>query len=219
VLTSIVRTEHVDILLPDYLKGLLAADEAAGVEAHLQACPACRAESDSLRQTLAVLDGSPRPEIPRTYFASILPRVHERLQVRKSRGWVNQPVVNKILLPLGAAVVLAIVLWRIPETWRTTGGENSLRSVLTSSSADEIAEVFQESAVSQDVNSLNATILAHALSDDRLVRSRIVAEALNSESTSPFDVVAGVTPQQVLGDLQDAEAEQALHKLESMEIL
>ncbi len=214
-----MRTEHVEILLPDYLQGRLTSGLAAVVEEHLQSCAACRSEAEFLRQTFASLDEPAQKEVPGTYFPSILPRVRQQLDRKKRWVWMNHPAVNKILLPLGVAAVLFVVLWRVPGSWWVSGNENSLQNVLTTASADEIADALQESATSQDAGPVNTAILARVLSDDRLVRRQIVSEALNSETMSPFDVVAGVTPQQVLSDLPDSDADLALQQLESMEIL
>jgi len=204
-------------MLPDYIRGTLDSALVAGVQAHLRTCHACAAELETLREAFAALDGKRREEIPGGYFPSILPRVHQRLERKRKLSWMNGPFVNKVVLPLGVAAVLLVVLWHLPGTWEMTGSGNGLKTALTSASADDIAEILQENVTSQDVSSLNTIILTRALSDEQFVRRQLVHEALNSETTSPFDVIADVTPDQVLADLQEPDAEQALQQLEKME--
>jgi predicted anti-sigma-YlaC factor YlaD len=213
-----VRTEHVDILLPDYLRGALESAIAAGVEAHLESCPACRAELESLRETFAALDQTRKEEIPGAYFSSILPRVYQRLERREKLPWISTPVVSKFLLPLGVVVVLLVVVWHLPVVWESTGGENILKTALSSASTDDIVEILQEDITLPYVSSMDTTILTRALADEQFVHRQLISEALNSETTSPFEVFADVSPQQVLNDLQESDAERVLQRLEKMEI-
>ncbi len=214
-----MHTEHVNILLPDFVRGQLGGEQTAAVEEHLRSCQVCSSNLAELKNTLAILEQSHKKDLSKVYFSSILPRVHQRLERDKKKEWISKPFVNKILLPLGAAAVLLVVLMRLPSGWETLKSENPLQAVVSLASADEIAEILQEDIPLQGVNSLNSAILTSALSDEQFVQRRLVSEALNSETTSPFNVFADVTPQQVLNDLEGPEADRMLQRLQQMEIL
>lgn len=47
-----------------FLDGALAGEERARVDAHLSACPACRAESESLRHLKLTVGAAPRKRMP-----------------------------------------------------------------------------------------------------------------------------------------------------------
>lgn len=214
-----MHTGHVSILLPDYIRGTLIGGEATRVEEHLRTCQSCRAEAEELRSVFLSLEQEITANVPKTYFTSILPRVHERLDSRGvSRRHLN-PVVSKVLMPLGAAAVLAALLWRVPFFSNPSNVENPLLSAVRSSTPDEIAEIVQDDIPSQDWNLLNSTIISHALTDERFIGHQLVREALGSETTSPFSVFADVSPQQVLTDLDDLQTDLILKRLGTMEIL
>jgi len=57
--------KHPKELLPDYAMDLLEGEELARVEAHLEACPACRAEARALREAYYALPLALEAPIPR----------------------------------------------------------------------------------------------------------------------------------------------------------
>ena len=92
-------------------------------------------------------------------------------------------------------------------------------AVVDSATSEEIAEIVQEDIPSQDWSSFNATVISHALANDRYVQRELVAEALANEGMSPFEVFSDVTPQQVLSDFDDSQTNEVLQRLGHMEIL
>lgn len=59
------RSDHLDFEeLNDLVDGRLTLEQSAVVEAHVQACAACRSEHDRLRQLLALTDSLPRSVLP-----------------------------------------------------------------------------------------------------------------------------------------------------------
>ncbi|MGC8863850.1 MAG: zf-HC2 domain-containing protein [Armatimonadota bacterium] len=86
-------------LIPKYLDGQLAEDDARRVRAHLDACIDCRAEADSARRILELLAEWPAVE-PRLGFGAL----QERLVQRTRRS--TQPVLP---VPSWAAAALAVL--------------------------------------------------------------------------------------------------------------
>ncbi len=67
------RTEH-DLAQEDlsaYLDNELAAKDRARVERHLRACPACRAELETLRRTVDLLHLLPEVSLPRSFLVPV----------------------------------------------------------------------------------------------------------------------------------------------------
>jgi len=211
--------DHINILLPDYLRGTLGDEEKAGVEAHLRACPTCQAELIEVQETLAGIQRAGTDEVPPSYFSSILPRVHQRLDRRKRFWWRSNPILAKLVLPLGVAVIAFILISRIPFPVGTSTGEEPLLAAVDSATSDDIAEIVQENIPSQDWSSFNTAIISHVLTDNRFVQRELVQEALASETTSPFNVFPDVSPQQVLGDFDEAETNELLQRLGHKETL
>lgn len=214
-----MRTKHPDILLPDFVRGRLDAQTRAEVEQHLATCQLCRTELRDMQETFTALENEGRAKVPESYFATVLPRVRQRLDRKKKFFAFEGPLVGRVLLPLGVVAVLMVVLWRLPSVWNETETENPLLTAMNSSSVDDIADVLQEDTPSRDLNVVNQAILSDALSNDQFVRQQLVSEALNNENVSPFDVFSDVTPQEVLADLQGPDADKLMHQLENMEVL
>jgi len=206
-------------MLPDYIRGLLDEQATAGVEEHLLHCPVCRSELAEVKSTLASIKDSGMKDVPQSYFTSILPRVHRRLDQRRNRGWMLHPLVSKVALPLGAAIVASILVWRMPVPSGLSPGENSLAAVVDSATPEEIVQIVRDDIPFQDWSSLNTTIIARALTDDRFVQRELVEEALASDVTSPFNVFADVSPQQILSDFDEVDANEVLQRLGHKESL
>jgi hypothetical protein len=208
-----VHTGHVNTLLPDFALGKLNEEDIVGVEAHLEGCAQCRMDLAELKETFASIGLGRNAAVPASYFSSILPRVHERLEQRQRSRWMISPVVEKIALPLGAAIVIAILAWNVPGLKTSIRTEGSLATVMDSASPSEIAEIIRNDIPSQDWSSFTDALIAHALANDKYVQQELVEEALTSEVTSPFNVYADVSPQQFLNGLDEPEANTVLQQL------
>ena len=126
-------------LLPLYLDGCCSADSCAALEAHMDACPACRAQCAQLRRELT--RAAPAPEDPGT--DAIARALAQKMRRRKRR-----------LRALGAAlaVLLAVFLVFIAKTFVILGqsggavsagvpaGATDLAGREVSGTAEEVAE-------------------------------------------------------------------------------
>lgn len=101
--------EHVRRLLGAYALGHLDADEAAGVRAHLDGCPSCRAEAEDLSRVGRLLDlvdverlGAASPPLP----AGLIDRVLDR--IGRERAVVGRRLRRRFGLGIAAAVAVAV---------------------------------------------------------------------------------------------------------------
>lgn len=96
--------------LSEYLDGQLAPASAQALEAHLSGCPACRAEFEALRQTVALVNGLPRLAAP----ADMQAMVRNRLDAerRGSRAKILHFFARPFpRMALAAAVVLIVFVY------------------------------------------------------------------------------------------------------------
>ena len=93
----------------DLLEGALEHDAAAAarVRAHLDACPACRAEYESLRRTLAVLARRPRHDEAERDWNGLRRRVHAATATEPKRRRLR---LAPVLAATAAVAVLALAL-------------------------------------------------------------------------------------------------------------
>lgn len=104
--------EHLTIAqLSAYLDKELTRDELALCEAHLQACPRCRAVLADLRATSALLQRMPQVEVPRSFVLpsniAVLPAASERQEPRRVQSLRSQSGIKRSLRALStlAAVI------------------------------------------------------------------------------------------------------------------
>ncbi|MCC6749370.1 MAG: zf-HC2 domain-containing protein [Deltaproteobacteria bacterium] len=97
------------VRLGELVDGRLTSDEASALEAHLAACPTCRAHLSQLRAAMALVDAEPRIE-PSTGFDAAFAR---RLEAAK-RGAAKETEARgawfrSLRLPIFAFAVAACV--------------------------------------------------------------------------------------------------------------
>ena len=97
--------------------GALGAAEQADMQAHLEACAACRAELAEARELIALVERDPvrgaEPEVP---LGALVARVQARLaEAERSATPRTWP---KLALPLAAAVAVALIV--LIGSWPTT---------------------------------------------------------------------------------------------------
>lgn len=96
------------------IDGMLSAGEAAGVEAHLAGCPACRAELVQLRATVALLRGVEPVQVPDGFAAA----VRSRLEHLAAEGPRSAPSRWRLALP------------RVTWSWKTAAAAVSAAVVV-----------------------------------------------------------------------------------------
>ena len=97
---------HLDDVISAYADGELTGDEAATAEAHLTACPSCRAELSATRQAKAWLS-----DLPEVDAAVRVLRAHAARPVGDASGAPGPPVDPRraISLAATASIWLAVV--------------------------------------------------------------------------------------------------------------
>lgn len=65
-------------LFPDYLDGALTEDQRVLLEDHLQKCPVCRAECDSLLDSWEMLADYEVPAVSEQFTRQVLQKVHDK---------------------------------------------------------------------------------------------------------------------------------------------
>ncbi len=103
-----MKCREARLELPEHVEGRLSLDKKSAVVVHLQSCGACRVEFEGLQKLYASLKSEQRESVPASYWATLLPRIHERVEERKLRlvpSWLL-----RYALPLVTAVVVMVIL-------------------------------------------------------------------------------------------------------------
>ncbi|MGE4548272.1 MAG: anti-sigma factor [Intestinibacillus sp.] len=134
--------EKYEELCSAYLDGELTAEERAGLEAHLAACPDCEAYLAALRQTQTVLAHG-RAEMPHGLHEDIMSLVMaeaEKTVVQTEKPHRNPPVFT--MLAAAVAAVLLVMTGAVGElvsTGRDMLGLDDAKTAADSAAAPKIA--------------------------------------------------------------------------------
>jgi anti-sigma factor RsiW len=157
--------------LPAFLDGDLPPGEAAQLEDHLKACPACRREQAALRQVQRLLDAVPTPRVE--VDLSRLYQQAAALQQRRLRRWRRGAYAG---FGLAAAVLLLAVGLRLEV--RLEGHQAVLRwgtpPVAAPTPAPTVPEPPVQLVAISDAQLRVVRELIHALAKD--VNARALAE-------------------------------------------
>jgi len=147
-----VHTKHVEYLLPDYLNNMLEESLRPLVESHLEECSACRTELKNLRTTFHSLSTYQAPPPADGYFATVLPRVRQRLEGKKPASFFAHPLVARLAVPLAAGAVVLAILLSVPFSERgSENGHNPLQPVLQGLEAVELVDIILDQADRQSL--------------------------------------------------------------------
>jgi hypothetical protein len=212
--------DHVDILLPDYIRGRLEEEARRGVDDHLRLCSRCRQEEGALREVLLRISQIPLPSVPDAYFATLLPRIRARLESHQVWRPRLTPSVARVIIPLAAAMlILAVVLrleFRIPSA-QSESETNPLHLIAEEISADELRLVLADQLLRQP---LFGTTLDPETIQQQVLRTR-AADLELLERSQPQSILFdnGVSVSESLNELSDAEVQRLLRLLGERSIL
>jgi anti-sigma factor RsiW len=218
---SDVHTDHVEYLLPDYVNGKLDEQLKETVESHLRSCVSCRLEAERMQDVVLYLDAHRSPVPPPSYFATILPRVRQRLEHKESAPLLSRPLaltpsrlVGRLAMPLAAAALAIALLLQFPIVPGEGGSLlNSMKVAVGDVSADDLAQaVLNESRLHPFVSALGDREFAAAV-PDRIVEQHLFTKDFYSQASEVTGPLFDLTPSQAIEGLSDSEVDALLQRL------
>ena len=205
-----MRTEHVQYDLMDYITGRLTSKERIQIVAHLQECSQCMNEYQELLLTESALKQSQRSEPEPVYYTTILPRVKERLIVRRRFAWNDGDGIARIILPLIASAFLLLLLIKIPitSTNEYTAAE-ALHQAVHDLNDDEVVQAVEKAYTGSSV-SPNLEVAAAGVSE-HLQGDRFLTTALSKQIDN--EEIADIDIEGIISDLSGEQVEQVLSGL------
>jgi hypothetical protein len=149
--------------LPEWIDGRLDAATAGEIREHLEACPACRHECETLRLTLHALDAMPDAEPPRRLRASILSSIEEEKSARRAGPQRPSPSPlfgwRTALQALAACVLLATGylagVHRVPATAGPDADATARQLAELKGRVDSMGQLVSYSLLQQQRSSAN----------------------------------------------------------------
>ncbi|MBI1804639.1 MAG: zf-HC2 domain-containing protein [Ignavibacteriae bacterium] len=192
--------------LPDFVRRKPADESAVTVAAHLEQCTSCRSELEQFRSLLMDLETVKPPSLSHSVdWASVLPRVHERIE--KQRSFILPEWVQRFALPLAAAIAVALfVIKVIPLS--TSDSFADLQATLQQLAPEELQDVAQQQSIAEIVEPASQDEQAITSDADTAVLKNILTDENNRSSVADLD------HETLLQSLDEQEASDLVSMLE-----
>lgn len=215
-----MRTEHIKYLLPDYVNGRLDEELREAVESHLRTCTQCREEMEALRDAFEYLR-THAPERPSaSYFATILPRVRQRLERKETGSFLSHPLFVRLVAPLAVAALAIVLLLHVPFFRTESEREiNPLRSVVTGTSTEEIAQAVLEHSRQQPLGNDLSEGEISSLVAAQVIRHQFLEEEIDLQSASSLEPLFNSASTHAIEELSESEVDALLQRLGERTIL
>ena len=204
-----LNCKEVKYLLPDYVQGTISDDDISLVAQHLHECKDCPRELKSLQELYARLESRTESSPAASYWATLLPRIHERIDERKKHyvpRWAP-----RFVFPLAAAAVIVLVAIRLfspsagmPEMTRLSTG-TGVREILQQMDSTEVQAIRSEFLASNNLITLIGESNPFSGDDEVLV------EMLSGVRLSPLQ--SDVDTRSLVDNLTDEEADAIVSRL------
>lgn len=106
-----LNIEEIQFLIPDYITGSLSEHDKQLVESTLNESAELKAFYSDMKGALDFVSTVKYEEPSPQYWNNLLPRIHEKIDARASRGfsWEKIAALWKVAIPVAAVVLIAVV--------------------------------------------------------------------------------------------------------------
>lgn len=155
-----LNTEDVKFMIPDYISGQLNDTEKAMVEEAIKESAEVRGFYDEMKYTFDFVSTIGFEEPAPGYWNSLLPRIHDKIDSRESKGfsWDKIASMWKVLVPIAAIILIALVYYIVKPSNIQLTEEKKIEQVKKDTSKDEnndSKENIKQEKVSDDKNTDN----------------------------------------------------------------
>ena len=182
-------------LLPDYVNGKCILQDQAVIEYHLTTCRDCSIDAEALSVLLFEMKSLQKSSPSSPYWGSILPRVHERMEMESSQKIPDWMI--RFAPPVTAAVLL-IIAFIVGTPFNMNDSSSELRSILSQLQPEEMQQVTQSEALSEIV--ATPTREHEQFTDKEIVKQLI-------EPETALEDYAELDSPEALNSLTDHDAE------------
>jgi len=179
--------------IPDLVRGRLSDTEQTIVRDHLATCTLCQNEVEEFRSLFSEIEKEVTWKPSENYMATILPRVHERLDRKHSLSLPSW--ISRFAVPLASASVIVIFLTTVLPI-NLNSPPSVTKAMLQSVSADDLSDyVEQQSVVGVSEFSTIENRSKDSYEDKTILKNILMEEHpvyvfLASDQESIYDVVS-----------------------------
>ena len=180
-------------LLDLFVDGELSPEEMARVQAHLDACPGCRAYVDDALAIRAAFPNAEETEVPEGFAAGVMEAVRAQGAPERPQAAPKKRGLSRLLLPLAACCALVLVIrgaglagFGSADTAATTSSASDASAADTTAETEESAE---DDAALAYAESDYAAEDAFGLTEDAARKADLADSAYFAILTLPADAL------------------------------
>lgn len=130
--------EEIQLLIPDYISGGLNDSERVLVEIAINESAELKKFYDEMNETFSFVSSVKFTEPAPQYWNSLLPRIHEKIESRETKGfsWDKVSAVWKVLVPIAAVILIALVYYIVKPSNTQLTEEKKIENIKKDSSKD-----------------------------------------------------------------------------------
>jgi len=133
-----LNIEEIQLMIPDYLSGELSDKEKALVEDAMKESAELRQFYSEMKETFNFVSSVKLEEPAPQYWNSLLPRIHEKIEIREAKGfsWDKVSAIWKVLVPIAAVILIALVYYIVKPTNTQLTEDKKIENIKKDSSKD-----------------------------------------------------------------------------------
>ncbi|MBE2226341.1 MAG: zf-HC2 domain-containing protein [Ignavibacteria bacterium] len=137
-MNSKLNIEEIQLLIPDYISGELSDSERSLVESALSESAELNEFYIEMKETLNFVSSVKFTEPAPQYWNTLLPRIHEKIENRQSKGfsWDNVTALWKVLVPVAAVILIALVYFLVKPSATQLTEEKKIEKITNDTSGD-----------------------------------------------------------------------------------
>lgn len=201
-----MKCRAIRYCLPEYVQGKAPEDEARAVSDHLALCGRCRSEAEELTSLISSIPRQTVRVPPAPYWASVLPRIHDRLDARISLNVL--PESFRLLLPVSVAMVLIVAALNV-RPMKSVVESQEIHALVHQLPAEELNQVAQQ----DEVDEAYQASAVFAVPGDVQPSDKEVVKAYMLEGES-IDFSSELDPEFNIGSVSDEIVDELMTKLE-----
>lgn len=130
--------EEIQLLIPDYISGGLNDSERVLVEIAINESAELKQFYIDMKETFNFVGSVKFQEPAPQYWSSLLPRIHEKIESRETKGfsWDKVSAVWKVLVPIAAVILIALVYYIVKPSNTQLTEEKKIENIDKDSSKD-----------------------------------------------------------------------------------
>lgn len=210
--------DHWEQLIPDYLSGRLSDRDGQELKHHIAQCDRCSQLVEELGPLFEIQRVERSRQAPGGYFASVLPRIRQRLDRSGSRSRARG--LPDLALAGASLVLLVAIFLSLWPPWQEAGTQDrALAEAIEELPAGVVADALDRQADQAGFIEYPSGGSISAVLSDKILEAEIVSALVQDRSA--LGAFAGASDSQSfwLSDLDDQEVTILLQRLSEREIL